>query len=195
MELDGDLATLKTGVVLKLDAPSPMALKDAMDAMVKDHPEPTVPKVWTEDKNREEPNESDPDYRLALMRWNVEASTRALSVFILTGTKEESRPEGLEGPEDDDFRETVEVLRIPLASSRKGRYLQWVNYIAAKDPDDLRELAAELGRRAGTAEEDVQQALDSFRGVPGQPTDNGARTGGPGVDGDRVRREPARPRP
>ncbi len=191
MEVKDDHATLKSGVVLKLESPSPMALKDALDAMGK---EPEVPKVWIEEKDREELNESDPDYQFALMAWQAEAVTRALNVFILTGTSEESRPDGMEGPEEDEFRETLEALQIPVAPSIKGRYLQWVKYVAAKDKEDLQALSLELGRRAGTSEEDVQLALDSFRGSQGRATDNGARAGRPGPDRDRVRRKPARAR-
>ncbi len=171
---DGDMLTLSTGVVLKLRTPSEMVVDSAFRAVEKHKPKP--PRMYLEDKEREEENPSDPDYLAELRQWKLEVGMRGLRALIPSGTTLESVPEGLPGPDDPDYIDLMASMTIDPGAGRFTRYVQWVLHIACKGVDDVQNLTNALQRLIGVSEEDVAKAQAMFQGDEGETADTGTPT-------------------
>ncbi len=180
---DEDILELSTGVKLGLRTPSAVLLNNAMKANVADEPKP--PKVWVEDKQRDEENPSDPDFVYAYRVWLADAGIRSLKALIPTGTRIHSIPDDMVGPEAEDFGDLMESMGEVAATGVHTRYVQWVMLVAT-GTEDLKTLSTALMRRAGVREEDVREAQDMFPGPEERGADNGASPKRRGEHGDRV---------
>ena len=178
-----DILVLSSGVELDLHTPSPVLVNNAMKAIMKD--EPKIPKVWIEDKGRDEENPNDPDYIFARRVWLADVGMRSLRALIPTGTSLHSKPDGMVGPEDEDFADLIQSMGEEPATGVHTRYVQWL-LLVAMGKQDLEALGMALMRRAGVREEDVREALDTFQGLEGRGTDNGTSPERGGEHGDRV---------
>jgi hypothetical protein len=158
---DQDTITLSTGVVLRLRRPSPMVVATAMRKVAKDEPKP--PMVHNENKGRDEPNPNDPDYLAAHRAWTAEAGIRSLGSLLPTGTILEEKPDGIVGPDDEDYADLMASMGIDPAAGKYTRYVQWVLHVAC-GKDDIAPLGIALLRRAGVSEEDVREAEETFPG-------------------------------
>lgn len=164
--------TLETGIVLRLK-PVPLMALNAAAARV---PRPAVPVVMIPEKGREEPNPNDPAYQQAIEDWAIDQTEAQLAVALLLGTEIESVPEGMWGPDDDEWiDEAQEVQQLAgnadFAIHREGRarYLDWLRMYAITsiiDRDSLRRLLT-LGY--AITEREVQRAAETFRRVLGGP--------------------------
>ncbi len=165
---------LSTGVVLKLHIPAPMVVQSAFKEAKKNEPKP--PTVYIKDKDRNEENPSDPDYVAALKQWRYEAGMRGLRALIPTGTTLETVPNGIPGPDHEDYADLMASMQIDPGAGRFTRYVQWVLHVACGGVDDLDSLTNALMRRLGVTEEDVAEAQASFRGIQGGAADRGIST-------------------
>lgn len=171
---DEDLLRLSTGVVLRLRTPAAMVVESSFRAVKKHEPKP--PRMYIEAKGREEENPSDPDYLAALRQWKYDVGMRGLRALIPSGTTLESVPEGLPGPEDEDYIDLMASMTIDPGAGRFTRYVQWVLHVACAGLDDVDDLSKALQRRIGVTEEDVAKAQAMFQGDEGEPADTGTPT-------------------
>ena len=180
----GNTLTLSTGVVLRLKRPSAWALTEVQRQMAREAPKPPV--VYNADKDREEPNESDPRYWEALAEHATRLTERLYEVVIATGTEIASLPDGFPGPDDPIWRENLEAvgIELPPPDRKRPSYIAWIKYVAAPVNEDWQALYAPLLRQIGTAEEDVAAALAAFRGNTERGADRGSAAPGDGGDGD-----------
>ena len=166
---------LSTGVILSL-RPTP---KHFIYQVTSRFVPPSVPKVWIEAKQREELNPSDPGFQMAMELYAVEVANAATDVTILRGSQIKHIPEDVMGPDDDEWKDEMQLLGLPLADSKRARYLAWVKGIAAPMDRDIEILLEALGRLTGVAEADVLDAVDKFRRVAdGTANSNPAGSGG-----------------
>ena len=153
--------TSENGVVLKLKKVSrfiivEMGRKVAM---------PKVPVIYIEDKGRAEENPNDPDYIAAVTEANYQRSMATITASLTLGTEIESLPEGMAGPQDNEWIEIVEALGIEVPKDNKRlRYAAWLKYIAL-DGNSFDALILLVLKFSGlTTEADVTQAQEGFRG-------------------------------
>lgn len=151
---------LSTGVVMKINRVPPMLMTDIMSSLSRDRPKP--PKVFIESKGREEENPDDPDYQEELQSYNARLASAMTDAFVLTGSEIEKKPKGMPGPDDAKFLSRMRILDRPVEDEDQ-RYLAWVKYMAAVEPDDITELLGAIGRLSGVSEGDVQAAVQNFR--------------------------------
>lgn len=157
-----DEVTLSNGVVFGLKPVSPFTIR----ALSAKEPPPEVPIVWIEDKEREEPNPNDEDYIKAVVAYNNRMSDALLSLLIMQGTWVKSVPEGMSGPGDDAWVQSLRAAGIePRLQNEFTRYHDWVTMIALTEYKDISLLTYSCFRVSGTAEAEVQRVLASFRGV------------------------------
>ncbi len=189
-EQDGgvpDTLTLSTGVVLKLK-PVPQAIIRRVVAKIE---RPVVPVVHIEEKDRDEPNPDDPDYKEALGDWLTEQAFAAFKAVLLFGTEIESLPEGMVGPDSDDWTAIplyLEVVTEEELADHYRRYLAWIELYAARTETDVFNIARLPVQLAGISESEVMDALLAFRSRARGGTDNGGVPATDGSDGDHVPR-------
>ncbi len=189
-EDDQDIFESSTGVKLRIKTPSALIIQEALKGINTN--EPTVPMVYSESKGRDEPNPNDPDYLVAKQRWQMEAGIRGLKALIPTGTELVSKPGDLTGHDAPEFADLMASMGIEPATGNFTRYVQWVMFVACA-ADDLNELGTLIMRRMGVSEEDVAEAIATFRGSQGRRADNGDAPPGRSGDGDNLRAPDAGP--
>lgn len=154
-----DNITLSTGVVLSVNRVS-VSLFGEIDV---EYPLPKVPKVYDEEREREIENPAHPDYIEELKRVNEIRSTAALDRLVGLGTKLVSVPEGMAGPDSEEWAEQLELLGHSEKIDKKlMRYVYWVRLLGATH-NDWETLVLNILRVTGVVEGDVKKALDSFR--------------------------------
>jgi len=159
-EVQDDTLTLQSGVVLRLKPISPGLLRRAAAKI----PELEVPRVYLDEKQREEENPNDPRYLQALGERSEKQALAQMDVAILYGTTVESIPEGGLNSESDwaqPFIEDEIISEDDLGSPRK-RYLNWMLYYALRGSDEAR-LFARIIALCGLTEAEVAEVMASFR--------------------------------
>lgn len=182
-----EIVELSTGVKLKLHRPSPMLMQQATKSLIAEEPKP--PKVWIQEKEREEENPNDPDYKAAHAIWISEMGVRSLRALIPTGTSLHFKPDDVVGPEDEDFSDLMEAMGQEAANGKYSRYVQWVLSVAC-DAADLQNLSVRLLRLVGVREEDVAEVLDMFPSLQERLSNHAGTPDGSGEHGDPVSQPP-----
>lgn len=143
-------------------------------------PEPQVPRVWIEGRgeNRDDPNdpgwEENPDsptYRAARANWIIESDTASLKVALILGTEVVSLPDGIHPVESEEWISEIEEAAAAAELSpppirrepAKARYLDWLRFYAIPDEDDIFRLSHLLMYGVLATEEELSDALTSFR--------------------------------
>ena len=158
--LTNNRVTLSNGVVLGVRPVPPLAIRQA----VLNVPKPPVPVTFLEDKGREEENPNDPEYLEALAAYRDATGQAALNVLLLMGTKLESLPEGLCGPDGDEWLGDLEFLGLTIDKENpRARYLAWLQFYAIPSNADITRALEGPAKAAGVAEGDVAAAIESFR--------------------------------
>lgn len=154
-----DGLTLSNGIVLRLKPVAPFAVRQAALGI----PDPKVPRVFIEDKGREELNPNDPDYLAAVDDVRVERISAVTTLMFMAGTEVISVPDGTSGPEDDDWIDMLEAAGLTIDRTNKyKRYYQWLAWYAASEVD-ISLIVAGVSAISGVREEDVQKAIAGFR--------------------------------
>ena len=159
-ERDPHLVELSTGVVMKVNRVPAMLMADIVSTLSANRPR--VPEVLIESKGRVEQNPDDPDYQERLQNHNAVLATAINDAMVLMGSEISKLPKGVPGPDDKRFLSRMQALHRPI-DSEDLRYLAWVKYVAAIEPNDITELLGAIGRLSGVSETDVQTAVDNFR--------------------------------
>jgi len=163
-ELAGDkggVTTLNTGVRIKIH-PVSATLIDAVQSGIQD---PDPPMVLIDEKGREEPNYSDPQYLKAIERAGTERILSAMDALILFGVE---LVDGL--PEDGRWLQNLRLLermgKLNLSDLDMDNELDmefaYKRYVAVS-PQDVGTIAA----RTGLGEADIAAAEATFRGTEG----------------------------
>ncbi|KKM25078.1 hypothetical protein LCGC14_1598620 [marine sediment metagenome] len=184
-EQEQNVLELSTGVKLQLHHPSSMLVKEATQALMKE--EPRAPKVFIQEKEREEENPNDPTFIAEHNLWLAEVGIRALRALIPTGTSLLSKPDDVVGPEDEDFTDLMESMGQQPGTGKYSRYVQWVISVAC-GAADLEILSVRLMRLAGVPEEDVSSVLEGFPGIQERVSNPGGAPERSDLDRDPVPR-------
>lgn len=155
-----DRVTLSTGVVLAILSVSPMAFGDLENK----YPPPPVPKTYDEVKGREISNPLSAEYKKATTENENRKALAALDLAIVLGTRLLSIPDGMDGPDSEEWKDTLFAMGYSQESieSKKARYLSWVKLSAASNNTDWNILSMTVMRRMGVPEQDVNAAMKSF---------------------------------
>lgn len=157
----------KPGLKFRLKKFSRLILRDAVLKL----PEPVVPVVYIEEKEREEPNPHDPDYLEAVNKYNVDVSFIAINSSIVLGTAVLTVPENMVGVDDDEWLAPLTIVGLPIPTDKHNRYLGWVKYYALDD-DELIALSRASRRFNGyTFEENVEAAVEELKSDEKRDTD------------------------
>lgn len=174
--------TLSNGIVLGAKSVPPFLVQ----AVQNEFKAPPPPKVFIEEKGREEENPNDPTYLRQIAELAEKQDLAINDLFLAAGTTVISVPEGYYGPDDDEWISAVEFAQNITGTEFKidrddkiKRYLHWLRFYALeKDIDAVLaiRLPAEL---AGIREGEVDEVMESFRRLPrrGTDTDSPAETG------------------
>lgn len=170
-ELKSDEFLCASGLLLELRKVSRFVVL----GVGKQIPMPKVPTMYIEDKGRVEENPNDPDYLAAVRDASNERGLFVISTIIALGTRIKFKPEDMEGPEEDDWLDTLEGLSIVDVprNNQRLRYSAWLRYVGLPDNVEFDKLTTQVLRYSGlTPEEDVQAASDSFRNPESGTTDS-----------------------
>ncbi len=162
--------TLECGAVLSMRKPPPMLIPKVMEAVNKSDPPPTIPKVFVEDKGREEENPNDPDYVAAQTVYAAKVGARTLDALMVSCLRVKEIGEAY-APEGEDFLDYVSAMGLEPASGKHGLFLQWLNTYALTR-EELTQLMKMLMQHAGVGEEDVAEAMKFLEGNPQLRTDS-----------------------
>ncbi len=175
---------LANGITLTLRDASPALIVNLRTQAEADKPQ--VPMITREDRDgRQEPNEDDPAYRAAEAKWVSATGWRTLTVLATACVTVDQIPDGIPGPETEDWAALVTtVYGFDLEDNALRRMAQWL--LLQTTADDLIDLGPLLMTHAGVDEKGVQDALDSFRRFGGRPADTAGASNGSRADGDTV---------
>lgn len=164
--------TLASGITFELRPVAGLLIRQA----VANIPKPKPPMHIDEARGgRETPNFDHPEYLAAVDIYNAATENAAMDVMLLRGTKLiEPLPDGIEGPQGNDWIEELDFLGVAVPDTRLGRYLAWLKYAVFSDPDELIRATRSIARMSGLSEEDVIEAMDSFRSDAQRDGNNGA---------------------
>lgn len=170
------------GVEFEVFKPSVLAIRAVEKQMNAKKPKP--PEIFLEDKDRTEPNESDPDFINAMNEWTADLAERQYNVALITGTRISSVPEDVEDFNNDSWHGSLFAMGLELGNSQQERYLQWVKYISAPIPEDMAILLNSVLSQLGVPEEDVAEAIEAFRSKQERNADNRLAVVGNSQNGD-----------
>jgi hypothetical protein len=175
---------LANGITLTLREASPMLLLALNKQTEADKPQ--VPMIIREDRDgREEPNEDDPDYKAAQAKWALGVGNRAIHMLAAACVTVNKVPDGIPKHDSDDWATQVTVVYgLDLEDNPTLRMVQWL-YLQTTQKD-LDALTVMLLAHAGPAEQEVQDALDSFRRIGQRSADTSGASNGSRADGDTV---------
>lgn len=136
---------------------------------------PDVPMVWIEEKQRSEPNESDPNYIMALRESQFRQGIVSIDVYLTLGTEIAVLPPDMEAPDSTEWSQTLEELGLDIPASGRARYAAWLKYYALDDEAEVTDLSKRIMQGGGIVfEEQVQEATATFRGAAPRDTDTGS---------------------
>jgi hypothetical protein len=181
---------LSTGVKLRITRPSIWLLQEKSRQLLPKMPKPPI--IHIEEKDRDEENPNDPEYKAALQQWVDDWGRTAENASLILGVIIESTPEGFSRPEDAEWADELsETFGIEIPAQKQLRYAAWLKLWACRTEDDSLMLAKATRQIAGVPEEEVDKAADSFRGGEEQPADLDASAEKQGDNGDHVRDDSA----
>ena len=163
--------TVSTGVVFTVNEVPQFIMSDIR----REFKEPKVPIWYNEDTGRREPNPNNPQYKADHNEYLLNLSMSIIDIMILLGTKVKSVPKGIVKPNSEEWKkELATILRTRSWSrdeiaelSQEEVYVFWVKYraapLATADETDVGLITTAIGRLSGVAEEDVKDAIDTFR--------------------------------
>lgn len=182
---DDNIITLSTGVKLELFKPSLLAIREVERQVTANKPKP--PEIYLEDKERNEENPDDPDYINELNAWQADGTERQFSIALATGSKVNYVPENIPNLESEEWYGLLTVINVPLGKSTQERYIQWTKYVAAPTAMDFGSILIRLLSLVGVREEEVAEAVESFRRYKEGATNNVTAINGDNTNGDKLR--------
>lgn len=172
--------TMSTGVIFHLRPYSRLPLIE----IGKQFKAPDPPSFYDEEHGVTEVNVQDPDYLEALMRVATDKYMAAQDYMIMASTwieRDELESKSIEHWDGDQWTAMADYFNVPIGDKPITRYLSWCKMVAIGSDQDLLDLVTAIQRRNGVREEDVQEALATFRSDQGA----GSNSGLPNNDDDR----------
>jgi hypothetical protein len=172
-ELKLNEVEVSTGVIFAVNEVPQFTMSDIR----REFKEPVVPTWYNKDTGRKEPNPDDPEYKRAHAEYMINMSMAVIDIMILMGTKAKFVPKGFPAPNSEDWERELRAILRARGWSREDiaditpeeSYVFWVKYRAAAGGDissndsDINKITLAIGRLSGVAEEDVKDAVDTFR--------------------------------
>lgn len=168
-DADPDIVTLSTGIKLRLRPYGRLPIAD----MYKRFPAPEPPRITDEERGIVEENRQDPDWLEAMQVWMVERWGAVRDYMLMVGTAVEYLPDGVYGPDDDDWLIIAETIQYPVDLRKPTRYLAWLKVIAIPTDEDMLTVVTQLQGLGGVTEEHVAAAAALFRGNQGRGANPG----------------------
>lgn len=150
------LITLSNGVVLRVLDIGQDAFVEVLSRFKK--PEPPLQDTG---KGRLEPNVDHPDYKRDVGQYNVELAQAVTLAAYTLGLSVESVPDGYPTHNDEGWLEEMRLAHLLYGESDRARLLTWLRFKACKNSSDNKAVMRAIGRRVGTAEGDVADAMKS----------------------------------
>lgn len=139
----------------------------------KKYVDPPVPVVYDPDKDRSYPNPDHPDYKKALEQNEVDRNMAFADALMGLGTYPIEIEDGLQKPEDTEWREELEFLTgIEVPKVKIGVWLYYLKYYAIQSQDEIKEIVRLGNRVLGVTEAEVSSAVDRFRNQEEWGTDS-----------------------
>lgn len=161
---------LSNGIVLKFRPMPPMLLNSITNSI----PVPAVPKVWLEDKQREEENPNHPAYLQALQDRQNLITKASMDLIMYACTEVIHVPDNVWGPEDDRWLPIAKIAMMDFdPSDHAQRVLAWFKCYAIATVEDMTQSQMIPLQLAGITEVEVQEAVETFPGSE----ERGANTG------------------
>lgn len=155
-----NLIRLSTGVVLEAKQANPNVLIRIMTSQLR----PTPPVSFSKVMGREMENPDDPDYIDRVKAWEMNYNNGMLNALVGLGTSLKSKPNGMSGPNDDEWLKDYQALGLPISpESPAWRYITWVLFKAAVNEKDTAEIGNKVKQLSGVKEADVG-AAETFPG-------------------------------
>lgn len=164
--------TVSTGVVFKVKEVPQFTMSDIR----REFKEPVPPMWFNKDTGRKEANPNDPEYIRLHSEYMINMSMAIIDIMILLGTEVKSVPKSFPGPDSDKWKHELSAILRTRGWSREDvaniteeeSYIYWVKYKAAAggiedNNSDISKITLAIGRLTGVAEEDVSNAMDTFR--------------------------------
>lgn len=150
------VVTLANGVVLKFNGVSHETYMDILSRF----PAPAVP---TADigKGRVEENPNDPAYDTAVKQYKIDLARAITDAAYVLGVKIEHIPDDVPGPDNIDWLEEREFLKLSSGDSKLAKRLDWLKHKAITNKHDYFAIMRGVGRQVGTPEADVDDAAKS----------------------------------
>lgn len=164
--------TVSTGVVFKVKEVPQFTMSDIR----REFKEPVPPTWFNQDTGRKEQNPNDPEFKRLHGEYLINMSMAIIDIMILLGTEVKTLPKDMPGPKSEEWRRQLAAIlrtrgwaRDDIANlSEEESYIYWVKYKAAAggmegDDSDISKITVAIGRLTGVTEEDVSDAVDTFR--------------------------------
>lgn len=151
--------TLSNGIVLEIRRIPAQMMRRALTAVKR----PQVPTVDVGGGATEE-NPDDPDYQAAIEAFHNKRMEVITEVLKVAGTRVASVPEGIEGPDGDEWLEQARAIGLePDVSSPLKRYREWLDLCALEAQSDTVTVVAMTMMRYGLMEQEVVETMAWFR--------------------------------
>ena len=108
--MEDNVITLSTGAEVEILKAPTMVLQEIQKQAQSGKPK--VPKVWIEDKGREEENPNDPDYLDAMKDWLGQAGLKGIEVSLIFGTKIKSLPGNIPVLESNEWQDDLKYMGL-----------------------------------------------------------------------------------
>lgn len=178
-----DELTLSNGIRLRIKPIPPMLLNSVANSV----PMPKIPKVWIEDKQREEENPNHPDYIQELADRQTKITLATINLIIYACTEVVETPDSVWSLDSDKWIPMVKMAGIDFdPEDEVQRYVTWMRNYAITTIDDLNRVQTVPMQLAGITEAEVSEVMESFRSGEERGTDSELPTGEPSSNGNHV---------
>lgn len=189
--------TLSNGIILECKTVPPL-LVSAVD---QEFVPPPPPKWFDPEKQREEDNPNDPDYLKEVQKLEDARQLALTDLTLAVGTKVFFIPEGYYPPESDEWIASVEFanritgrdLKVDKDDPTK-RYLSWLRFYALETGVDVALASSLPYQLAGVSEQEVSDAIASFRRLQERGTNSDPAPAAVSANGNRPNRASRRSR-
>lgn len=162
---ENGIITLSSGVRIDTKPVPPWAIREALINLK----EPEPPLVLIEEKGREEPNFSDPDYLSALSDFRSQQGMISIDLAIAMGTVVVEVPDGIPILESDEWIDSLIDLAVisderakKIRFNKTQRKLAWFKFIVMGSDDDIPRIMSGNVLKMMVKERDVESAMRSF---------------------------------
>lgn len=161
--------TLSNGIKLKFKAIPPMLLNSVGNSVAM----PPVPKVWLEDKQREEENPNHPAYLQALNDRTSLIAKATMDLILYACVEVIDVPEGLLKQEDTEWHIMADMAKLEFDRNDPIQTkLAWFRAYAIGNMDDMNKVQTVPMMLAGLMEGEVAEAMEGFRSGEERGTDS-----------------------